>query len=520
LILQDTQAFDDDEEKDVEGLGRTKPKKRSRIISYGKMSSVTSQLSMSSVGSIASKNEEREANDSDDEEMNQEQPQESDHDEEMEEQAQHSQNLLDYGLESSSEEEEEDDDGQILDGSDKKVDGEVNLSQDLAEGIESESNDKDDDKPVSVVTTLERSLTSSSVASCKSMVIPCKRWGQTMTMIDHSRIMMYGGEEYDETTYTTTTLSDLYVYSVPTKDWYKPIQCEGMSRVWHTSTFLPERQLVITFGGETYDVNKRRTVTTNSLMVFDTEIMLWYPPTVSGDAPAGRSGHSCSYMPDTNDLIFFGGVGKNSKWLNTVLVLDSMSWRWRAVKILGTAPKARSYHTATTVTKMPQSTSDITNSDLANEKQSIIVVFGGNDGEQSFNTVHVLDTSGNSWKWLSPKMSGTPPSPRTGHSATLLNDGKTILIAGGWDPMSDEVINSNSFMHDPICRDSFILDTETWKWNPGPLISGVMIQRTGHGAVLSSEFIVGAEKKQSEIAIFGGRLPKDTFANDFQTFKI
>ena len=123
--------------------------------------------------------------------MNQEQPQESDHDEEMEEQAQHSQNLLDYGLESSSEEE---DDEQSLAGTDK-VDTEVNPSQDRAvfkEGIESGSNDKNDDKPVSVVTTLERSLTASSVASCKSMVIPCKRWGQTMTMIDHSRIMVYG----------------------------------------------------------------------------------------------------------------------------------------------------------------------------------------------------------------------------------------------------------------------------------------------------------------------------------------
>jgi len=34
-------------------------------------------------------------------------------------------------------------------------------------------------------------------------------------------------------------------------------------------------------------------------------------------------------------------------------------------------------------------------------------------------------------------VSGTPPAPRTGHGACLLDDGVTLLVHGGWDPRDD-----------------------------------------------------------------------------------
>lgn len=76
---------------------------------------------------------------------------------------------------------------------------------------------------------------------------------------------------------------------------------------------------------------------------FIIKIMLWYPPTVSGQVPSGRSGHSGCVLPQTNELVVFGGV-KNGKWLNSVSILDTNRWKWSTLKAVGDAPPPRSYH--------------------------------------------------------------------------------------------------------------------------------------------------------------------------------
>jgi hypothetical protein len=164
-----------------------------------------------------------------------------------------------------------------------------------------------------------------------------------------------------------------------------------------------------------------------------------------------------------------------------------------------------------------------------------VVVFGGNDATQSFATVHVLETSPSStdgsgteanhsntkWQWTHPKVMGQAPVSRTGHSATLLADKKTICIYGGWDPNSED---DNAAMKDDdddehmIFQDSYLLDIEKWVWRQGPPVivaassdendkdSGP--KRVGHTAVLS--------KGGTEVLVFGGRVPHDRFAGDFQ----
>ena len=283
--------------------------------------------------------------------------------------------------------------------------------------------------------------------------------------------------------------------------------CIGMPRTWHSSTFLPDRSLLISFGGERYNPKTKKTQTTDEVMVLDTEIMLWYPPSVSGQIPSGRSGHTASLLDTTNELVVFGGV-KNNKWQNSVAVLDTMRWRWTLPKIAGDAPRARSYHSATAVPSL-------------SDEGSLLVIFGGNNDVESFNTVHVLDATNEEgkWSWFHPNVSGTPPSPRTGHCATLLEDNKTILIYGGWDPCDEDEDFSDDKM---ICGDSFLLDTETWTWRLGPNpkdmgqrgIENGGRKRTGASAVLASGD--GA----SQVVVFGGRIPNDTFTNDFQSITV
>ena len=80
--------------------------------------------------------------------------------------------------------------------------------------------------------------------------VPCSRWGQTMTVINDSKVLIYGGQTLDPETLTLKTLTDLHVYDTVKRTWSKPINCEGMPRMWHSATYLPERSLLISFGGE------------------------------------------------------------------------------------------------------------------------------------------------------------------------------------------------------------------------------------------------------------------------------
>ena len=240
-------------------------------------------------------------------------------------------------------------------------------------------------------------------------------------------------------------------------------------------------------------------------MVLDTEIMLWYPPSVSGAVPTGRSGHTASLLPSTNELVVFGGV-KNNKWQKSLAVLDTMRWKWSAPKVMGDAPRARSYHSATPV---PNS--------------NLLVIFGGNNETECFNSVHVLDTANEKWSWSHPIVSGTAPSRRTGHCATLLEDGKTIIIYGGWDPNADDEDAEMSDEEEMMFGDSFLLNTETWTWKQGPKPKFAPHQP---GAINGGEKRVGASSilapgdDMSQMLVFGGRVPNDTFANDFQSITV
>ena len=370
-------------------------------------------------------------------------------------------------------------------------------------------------------------------------ISPCPRWGHTMTTLEDNLLLVYGGQSFDLNG-NPNTLSDIHFYDPSKRTWTKPINSRGEARQWHSSTYVPHRKLLITFGGETWDPIKSKTVTSDSIRVFDKEISLWFPPSVSGmcimkfightlflnafnfgslltdfltcfclsplfylagDVPSGRSGHTLTHLPETNELILFGGV-KGSKWLNNLSVLDTSSWIWSVPKVHGFAPKARSYHSATAV--------------KGKNGSCKLVIIGGNNKTSSFNSVHVLEINEEGWRWTHPSVSGQAPLPRTGHSASLLEDGKTINVYGGWDPNEEEDGG------DCIYNSSFLLDTETWTWKSGPkAVPGGIVgtendsleedcgpKRCGHTAALNHE--------NGEVIVFGGRIPGERLAGDFQ----
>ena len=151
-------------------------------------------------------------------------------------------------------------------------------------------------------------------SSSAGAAAPCPRWGHTMTMIDHRRFVVYGGQTIDKGTGEEgpRPLADLHVHDLEDGSWTRPINCDGIARTWHTANFLPERRLLLCFGGEVLDGSTGRLTTTDQVMVLDTEselctlyvyifyfdsidlsfrfphfsfaywartVMLWYPPT-------------------------------------------------------------------------------------------------------------------------------------------------------------------------------------------------------------------------------------------------
>jgi hypothetical protein len=80
-----------------------------------------------------------------------------------------------------------------------------------------------------------------------SGVYPCARWGATAVMISDTVCIIYGGES-DTDVANGCTLGDLRLLDTASGTWTRPVNTDGIPRVWHTATNLPGRNAMIVFG--------------------------------------------------------------------------------------------------------------------------------------------------------------------------------------------------------------------------------------------------------------------------------
>ena len=117
--------------------------------------------------------------------------------------------------------------------------------------------------------------------------------------------------------------------------------------------------------------------------------------------------------------------------------------------------------------------------------------------EKSSNSFLVPKTANKlrSWQWAYPTIEGVPPSPRGGHSATLV--GASLIIFGGHYYAG----KSEGFVY---LSDTIVLDVNDNRWYR-PKLNGIPPgPRYGHTAVLAG----------SRIVIFGGRGPSGVHYRD------
>ncbi|XP_060206529.1 uncharacterized protein LOC132634270 isoform X3 [Lycium barbarum] len=150
-----------------------------------------------------------------------------------------------------------------------------------------------------------------------------------------------------------------------------------------------------------------------------------------GGGPGKRWGHTCNAVQGGRLLYVFGGYGIDNRHTNKVHVFDTVNRIWSEPVMMGTLPSPRDSHSCTTLGKY-------------------LIVFGGTNGREPLNDLHILDTSLNAW--ISPSLRGGP-TPREGHSATLI--GERLFIFGGCGKFNDTEIYYD---------DVYVLNTDTLVW--------------------------------------------------------
>lgn len=236
---------------------------------------------------------------------------------------------------------------------------------------------------------------------------PRRRWGSTFTRLQASgSVILLGGESEAE-----GFLQQMSIFDADKRVWLQDgndtPDMPGSGRAWHTTTSLDLSLFV--FGGEK-EIDGERTQT-NDVLMYDTTYYTWYPPALSGQPPIPRAGHCAAVIPESKNIVIYGGINGN-KWLNDMHVLEELnSWSKVRMSTKSTRPTARSYASLT-----PAS--------------GFLVLFGGNNKTRCFSDVHLLTTD---LTWIEPVILGRSPKPRTGHCAIPSRDGKKVIVYGGWD---------------------------------------------------------------------------------------
>ncbi|KAH9115399.1 hypothetical protein LEN26_010864 [Aphanomyces euteiches] len=248
----------------------------------------------------------------------------------------------------------------------------------------------------------------------------------------------------------------VFTWSAPSMDGLPP-----SARGGHTMLLAGQR--LVLFGGH-YFGGDGAFVYLNDTHALDLETSTWCQVKCQGKPPAPRYNHSATLVG--NKMFVFGGKGGKGTLFRDMHYLDLESWHWYSVTWTTESPSERFGHADVAVgTK--------------------IVISGGWDGSsKTFKDLWVFDTE--SFAWIKPKVTGTPPPPRQGHKMALLDDGR-ILVFGGYALKASGDLSGEYF------NDVYALDTETMIWSRPRTTGDFPLGTFGHTICVDSfkVYVVG-----------------------------
>ncbi|KAL6073674.1 negative regulation of SNARE complex assembly [Balamuthia mandrillaris] len=259
--------------------------------------------------------------------------------------------------------------------------------------------------------------------------------------------------------------STYYHDSTPSFDFYSGGLSHPASAAT-TSTSSNARKIIV-FGG------KNAVSAISALHYLDTEKMEWSVGSPAGKTPPKRYSHCAAAAGENKTHMYiFGGVENKTRY-NDLHYLDTEQNRWIEPKISN--PK-----------KIPSARSNAT---LTAINTTTLLLFGGFDGTHFLNDLHYYDTVTCSWHRV--KARGEVPTPRAGHSATLI--GNVLYVFGGRLSKTQRT------------NELYALDVETFTWSYIPCKGVLPSPRASHCAVAVGTklfIIAGRSEKGPEKGVF------------------
>ncbi|PWA27126.1 hypothetical protein CCH79_00011615 [Gambusia affinis] len=269
----------------------------------------------------------------------------------------------------------------------------------------------------------------------------------------------------------------------------------GPSGRWGQTLCPIDAQTAILIGGQ----GARMQFCKDPMWKLCTEDLSWVAAETlaEGPTPEARIGHSAIFDPDSKRIFVFGG-SKNKKWFNDVHILDTQSWRWTMVEAkFITTPRFYWDLVFQAQGKVPP---------LAYHSCSMfrgeLFVLGGvfprpnPEPDGCSDSLYIFNPHLSIW--YQPIVTGDKPSPRSGHSACVMQE-RYIYVFGGWDT--------------PVCyNDMYMLDLGLMEFSVVKTSGKAPSPRSWHGSAVLSE---------TKFLIHGGyngnNALSDTFVFDIDT---
>jgi hypothetical protein len=195
-----------------------------------------------------------------------------------------------------------------------------------------------------------------------------------------------------------------------TDGYWSPLLAPITQRTAHTAVYDPVRHRMLVFGGF------GGPVTNETWALSLTGNPTWSLLTPTGIPPSPRHSHTAIYDPVRDQMVVFGSGGAYGASHDVWALSLAGSTAWTQLFPTGAPPGDRSGHTA-----------------IYDPVRDRMIVFGGGDFFNGLrNDVWALSLAGTpSWSQLAP--AGTPPSPRSSHTAIYDPVRDRMVIFGGTD---------------------------------------------------------------------------------------
>jgi hypothetical protein len=172
---------------------------------------------------------------------------------------------------------------------------------------------------------------------------PSPRLNASLTLINGSDVLMFGGEHYDGNPVNTHVFNELYRWSVEVNEWSRissinppPPRCSHQAVLFRDSIYV--------FGGEFCTSDKFHHH--RDLWRLDIKTNAWEEIKAKG-GPSARSGHRMTIW--RNSIVLFGGfyeAFRETQWFNDLYMFSIQSCTWRKIEFppMAPLPGARSGH--------------------------------------------------------------------------------------------------------------------------------------------------------------------------------